>query len=207
MVAYRSFNSIRLLQESKEKNIALKPFIPSGSQMMYENNVYPNWQTQHQNVYLQPMQTTNENCIPCQREENDLYAENIMKQETSGNQYVQTSNPVNSVTGTNTLLPVNQITQTSRPRYSSVATGTDMSHDRQIQTVTPHQYNVGVNTNYSQQGQIQTDQIQYRDYGTNMDSTIMGTQTPQYRSEYARQIAAMPMDTSENNGQVTLTSN
>ena len=32
----------------------------------------------------------------------------------------------------------------------------------------------------------------------------MGTQTPQYRSENARQIASIPMDTSENNGQVTL---
>ena len=71
-------------------------------------------------------------------------------------------------------------------------------------TVAPHQYNTGVNTNYSEHGQIQTDDIQYRDYGANMDSTIMGTQSPQYRSEYARQIAAMPMDTSENNGQVTL---
>ena len=78
-------------------------------------------------------------CIPCHREENDLYTENIMKQETNGNQYVQTSNPVNSVTGTNTLLPANQFTQTSRPRYSSVATGTDMLHDRQIQTVYPPQ--------------------------------------------------------------------
>ena len=45
-----------------------------------------------------------------ERDENDLYTENIMKQETNGNQYVQTSNPVNSVTGSNTLLPANQFT-------------------------------------------------------------------------------------------------
>ena len=90
---------------------------------------------------------------------------------------------------------MNQITQTSRPQYNSVATGTDMSQHKQIQTLTPHKYNVGVNTNYSQHKQIQTDQIQYRDYGTNMTSSIMGTQTPQLRSQFAREIAAMPMDT------------
>merc|ERR1711867_237538 len=113
---------IRLSQESMEKNIALKPFIPSRSQMIYENNVFPSQQSQSQNFYLQPTQTTNEKCVPCKREENDIYTENIMKQENNGNKYVQTSNPVNSVVGTNTLLPANQFTQTSRPRYSSVAT-------------------------------------------------------------------------------------
>merc|ERR1711867_290567 len=181
MVAHGSFNSIRLLQESMEKNITLKPFNLSGSQMMYENNVYPNWQTQHQNIYLQPMQTTNENCLSCQEEENDIYTESIMKQETNGNQYVQTSNPVNSVTGTNTLLPANQFTQTSRPRSSSVATGTDMLHDRQIQTLYPQQNSMGTETSMSTDRNVQTNEIRSVDNSTGMASSIMGTQTPQYR--------------------------
>ena len=57
MVAHGSFNSIRLSQESMEKNITLKPFNPSGSQMIYENNVYPSQQSQSQNFYLQPKYT------------------------------------------------------------------------------------------------------------------------------------------------------
>merc|ERR1712101_2812 len=75
MVAHGTFNSIRLSQESMKKNIRLKSFNPSMSQMMYENNVFPSQQSQSQNVYLQPMQTTNENSLSCQEEENDLYTE------------------------------------------------------------------------------------------------------------------------------------
>merc|ERR1711867_344977 len=40
MVAHGSFNSIRLSQESMEKNIRLKSFNPSRSQMIYGNNVF-----------------------------------------------------------------------------------------------------------------------------------------------------------------------
>merc|ERR1711867_28424 len=42
------------------------------------------------------------------------------------------------------------------------------------------------------------------DHATGMTSSVTGTQTPQYRSQFAREIASIPMDTSENNGQVTL---
>ena len=47
-------------------------------------------------------------------------------------------------------------------------------------------------------------EIRSVDNSTGMTSSIMGTQTPQYRSQFAREIASIPMDTSENNGQVTL---
>ena len=97
-----------------------------------------------------------------------------MKQETNGNQYVQTSNPVNSVTGTNTLQPANQFTQTSRPRYSSVATGTDMLHDRQIQTVYPLQNNMGTETSMYRDRNVQTNEIRSVDNSTGMTSSIMG---------------------------------
>merc|ERR1712101_33406 len=60
MVAHGTFNSIRLSQESMKKNIRLKSFNPSRSQMIYENNVFPSQQLQSQKFYLQPTQTTNE---------------------------------------------------------------------------------------------------------------------------------------------------
>merc|ERR1711867_160541 len=79
-----------------------------------------------------------------------------------------------------------------------------MLHDRQIQTVYPPQNNMGTETNMYKDRKIQTNEIRRVDLATGMTSSIMGTQTPQYRSQFAREIASIPMDTSENNGQVTL---
>ena len=59
-------------------------------------------------------------------------------------------------------------------------------------------------TNMYHDTNVQTNEIRQVDHGTDMDSSVIGTQTPQYRSQFAREIASIPMDTSENYGQVTL---
>merc|ERR1711867_405777 len=190
-----TFQNITLTPANIQRNITLVPFKPFGAQMMmYENNVYPSQQYQSQNVYLQP----ESKCAPCEREENNLYT---MKQETNGNQYVQTSNPV---TGTNTPLPANQFTQTIRPSQNSMGMGTERPRHIQIQTARPQQMSMGTETSMNQDRNIQTSEIRCVDHATGMNSSIMGTQTPQYRSQFAREIASIPMDTSENYGQVTL---
>ena len=69
-----------------------------------------------------------------ERYENDLYIENIMKQETSGNQYVQTGNPVNSIIHANTLLPANKIIRLSQ---NSMGMGKESTKHMQIQILYP----------------------------------------------------------------------
>ena len=192
-IAYGSFDNITITPANIQRNITLQPFKPFEPRMLHNNNSYPSQQLQSQNVYLHPQKR----CAPCQSEEDEL---NIMKQEANGNQYVQT----NSNTGTNTPLPANQFTQTIRPSQTSTGMGTERPQHMQIQTTRPQQMSMGTETNIYNDRNIQTNEIRCVDHGTSMTSTVMGTQTPVYRSEYARQIAAMPMDTSENNGQVTL---
>ena len=82
--------------------------------------------------------------------------------------------------------------------------GTERTTKKQIQTVYPPQNNMGTETSMYRDRNVQTNEIRSVDNSTGMTSSIMGTQTPQYRSQFAREIASISMDTSENNGQVTL---
>ena len=69
-----------------------------------------------------------------ERHENDLYTENIMKQENSGNQIKKTSNPVNSINHANTLLPANKIIRLSQ---NSMGMGKESTKHMQIQILYP----------------------------------------------------------------------
>merc|ERR1712121_518456 len=198
--------------------------------------INPNQQTQHQNVYFQPVQNTPETCTTCQQENLNEREDNARIKKESAS------------TGTNTFLPSGQYAQTIRPQYNTAATGTDIAQHRQIQTTMPQHASMGTETNRYQDGGIQTDQIRYVNTGANTHSmgnaigmqtdsvrgsnrgsntesqgnaiaiqtdsgrvwnsgtntidNAMETDEPQYRSEYARQIAAM--DTTDNNQHVSL---
>merc|ERR1711954_442823 len=215
-----------------QRGIELKEFKPI-SKINNSNYIAPNWQTQNQNVYFQPIQNKAEKCIPCQHEDlNERHRKHAIKSESES-------------TSMNTLLPSNQYTQTMRPQYNSTATGTDMVQHRLIQTTKPQQGDIGTETSMNRDTDTQTDQMRYENRGLNtysmgnalgiqtdpIISSIRGSNTdlfgntiaiqtesggvsntgtnthsvqnametgePTYRSQYARQIAAMPMDTTE----------
>merc|ERR1711954_180801 len=209
-----------------QRGIELKEFKPI-SKINNSNYIAPNWQTQNQNVYFQPIQNKAEKCIPCQHEDlNERHRKHAIKNESQS-------------TRINTLLPSNQYTQTIRPQYNSTATGTDMVQHRLIQTTKPQQESIDTETSMHRDTDTQTDQMRYVNRGSNTYSmgNALGIQTdpiissnrgsntdlfgntiaiqtesggvsntgtntvetgePTYRSQYARQIAAMPMDTTE----------
>merc|ERR1712081_46978 len=150
-----NFRSFRL-KEDMQRGIELKEFKPI-SKINNSNYIAPNWQTQNQNVYIQPIQNKAEKCIPCQHEDlNERHKKHAIKNESQS-------------TYINTFLPSNQYTQTIRPQYNSTATGTDMVQHRLIQTTKPQQESIGT----------QTDQIRYVNRGSNTYSmgNALGMQT------------------------------
>ena len=229
MVGEGSFKNF-ILKENVTTNLKLTQFRP------IQQVINPNLQTQHQNVYFQPVQNTPETCTTCQQENLNEREDNARIKKESAS------------TSTNTFLPSGQYTQTIRPQYNTAATGTDIPQHRQIQTTMPQHASMSTETNRYQDGGIQTDQIRYVNTGANTHSmgnaigmqtdpvrgsnrgsntesqgnaiaiqtnsgnvwntgtntidNAMETDEPQYRSEYARQIAAM--DTTENNQHVSL---
>merc|ERR1711954_322829 len=202
---FRSFK----LKEDMQRGIELKEFKPI-SKINNSNYIAPNWQTQNQNVYFQPIQNKAEKCIPCQHEDlNERHKKHAIKNESES-------------TSINTLLPSNQYIQTIRPQYNSTATATDMVQHRLIQTTKPQQESIGTETSMNRDTDTQTDQMRYVNRGSNTYSmgndlgiqtesggvlntgtnthsvqNAMETGEPTYRSQYARQIAATPMDTTE----------
>ena len=78
-----------------------------------------------------------------------------MKEESNENKYVQTSNPVNSVTGTKTLLPANQFNQTIWPSQNSMAMEMESTKHMQIQTIYPPQNSMGTETSIYRDRNVQ----------------------------------------------------
>merc|ERR1711954_377266 len=73
-----NFRSFRL-EEDMQRGIELKEFNPI-SKINKSNYVAPNWQTQNQNVYFQPIQNKAEKCIPCQHEDlNERHKKHAIK--------------------------------------------------------------------------------------------------------------------------------
>ena len=146
------------------------------------------------------------------------------------NQYTQTIRPQYNSTATGTDMVQHRLIQTTKPQQESIGTETSMNRDTDTQTDQMRYVNRGSNT-YSMGNAlgIQTDPIISSNRGSNTDlfgNTIaiqtesggvsntgtnthsvqnaMETGEPTYRSQYARQIAAMPMDTTEDNQHVSL---
>ena len=110
MVGEGSFKNFMLYQ-NVVKNLKLTEFRPKHD-IFNSHYIAPNQQTQHQNVYLQPMQNTAEKCMPCQQEDlNERHSNARIKK-------------VSFSTSTNTLLPANQLTQTIKARAFGGTTGT-----------------------------------------------------------------------------------
>ena len=127
-------------------------------------------------------------------------------------------------------MPQHRQIQTNEPKQGSIGTETSMYRDTDIQTDQIRYVNTGANTNsIGNPKAIQTDLVRSLNNGsdtmgnaisiqTDHAGTIAQTSDPAYRSQYARQIAAMdttelqhgqqsrviPMDTIENNQQVSL---
>merc|ERR1711954_157810 len=220
-----NFRSFRL-KEDMQRGIELKEFKPI-SKINNSNYIAPNWQRQNQNVYFQPIQNKAEKCIPCQHEDlNERHRKHAIKSETEStsintllpsNQYTQTIRPQYNSTATETDMLQHRLIQTTKPQQESIGIETSMNRDTDTQTDQMRYVNRGSNT-YSMGNAlgIQTDPIISSNRGSNTDlfgNTIAmqtesggvsntGTNTvetgePTYRSQYARQIAAMPMDTTE----------
>merc|ERR1711954_301584 len=142
----------------------------------------------------------------------------------------QTIRPQYNSTATATDMLQHRLIQTTKPQQESIGIETSMNRDTYIQTDQIRYVNRGSNT-YAMGNAlgIQTDPIISSNGGSNthlLGNTIAiqtesggvsntGTKThlvqnametgePTYRSQYARQIAAMPGDTTENNQHVSL---
>ena len=60
--------------------------------------------------------------------------------------------------------------------------GTGNTKHLQIQTLYPPQNSMGIETSMYRDRNFQTNEIRSVDHSTGVTSSIMGTQTPQYRS-------------------------
>merc|ERR1712121_432952 len=131
-----------------------------------------------------------------------------------------TIRPQYNTAATGTDIAQHRQIQTTMPQHASMGTETNRYQDGGIQTDQIRYLNTGANTHSMGNALgIQTDPVRgsnrgsntesqgnaiaiQTDTGTNTIDNAMETDEPQYRSEYARQIAAM--DTSENNQSVSL---
>ena len=224
MIGEGSFKKFKLKEDMKT-GIALKEFKPV-SQIINSNYITPNQQTQNQNVYFQPMQNIAEKCMACQQEEQlSRQGKELIKKESAStstnthqptNKITQTSRPQYNSVSSGTDMPQHRQIQTLMPQQASMGTETSMYQDGGIQTDQIRYMNTGSNTD--EMGNtlaIQTDPVRGSNRGTNTmgnantiqtDSetniNTMETSEPEYRSQYARQIAAM--DTTDNSQQVSL---
>ena len=149
----------------------------------YSHYAMENNQSQKQNMYFPPIQKGDDQ--GCQNG-NSVQSEALKSISIK---------PELSSTMANTVSPVSQYTQTIRPQQDSRAIWTEVPQNKHMQTMKMQQRSMGTETSMCRDGNAQTDQVKYLNSGSN--SNLIGNE-PVYRSQFARQIADIPMDTSEN---------